>query len=415
MARRKRQFLDDADSDSSQSSDTGDVPEFEDTTQDARDERALFEDPYKRKKRKKDGKEDALYGVFAEDSEDERARDKRPQKRSDWTRAPAFVSGDKMEVDKERPMGEQSPNAGSSGEESGQDGQDDGSDDSSDESESSRPPSPRVREEEDDPTPRPRFGIAAGISIGHPSPSSSGFTKAGIGGLRSTLASAMNQDTSNTGYARATQSGGIGSASRAQVAPTSTSPTPSFTTDVPGSFSSTRAQRSFLRETGTSSPRPATPLSATERLHFNKLQGTFGARMLAKMGWEAGTGLGTTGEGIVTPVETKLRPQKMGIAFKGFREKTEQSKAEARRRGEVVSDDEDGSRKRAGKKARQDQEKRSDAWKRPKKVKIKVEHKSYEQIVAEAGQDAPVSGIEKIIDATGATVRTLSTSVLLGH
>jgi len=63
--------------------------------------------------------------------------------------------------------------------------------------------------------------------------------------------------------------------------------------------------------------------------------------MLAKMGWQAGTGLSATGEGIVIPIESKLRPKNMGIAFKGYREKTEQSKLEARRRGEVVSDDEE--------------------------------------------------------------------------
>ena len=45
----------------------------------------------------------------------------------------------------------------------------------------------------------------------------------------------------------------------------------------------------------------------------------------------AGVGLGTEGQGIVTSVESKLRPKGMGIAFKGFKEKTEQSKAEARR------------------------------------------------------------------------------------
>ena len=30
--------------------------------------------------------------------------------------------------------------------------------------------------------------------------------------------------------------------------------------------------------------------------------------MLAKMGWQAGSGLGQSGEGIVIPIESKLRP-----------------------------------------------------------------------------------------------------------
>jgi tuftelin-interacting protein 11 len=124
------------------------------------------------------------------------------------------------------------------------------------------------------------------------------------------------------------------------------------------------------------------------------------------MGWQAGTGLGTSGEGIVTPVESKLRPQKMGMGFRGFKEKTDQSKMEARRRGEAVSDDEEApGARRARKKEKEAKEKRSDVWKRPKKVKTKVEHKTYEQIVAEAGQEMPTtSGIGQIIDATGAVV-----------
>jgi len=124
------------------------------------------------------------------------------------------------------------------------------------------------------------------------------------------------------------------------------------------------------------------------------------------MGWETGTGLGVTGEGIVTPVESKMRPQKMGIAFKGFKEKTEQSKAEARRRGEVVSDEENRTLKgKAAGKVDGLKAARSDVWKKPKKAKIKVEYKTYEQILAEAGQDAKPANIGQIIDATGATVR----------
>jgi tuftelin-interacting protein 11 len=164
---------------------------------------------------------------------------------------------------------------------------------------------------------------------------------------------------------------------------------------------------SFSREQ-TSTPKPAVPLSATEAAHFSKLQGSFGARMLAKMGWEAGTGLGSTGEGIVTPVESKLRPQKMGIAFKGFKEKTDQSKMEAKRRGETHSDEEDGPKKSARGARKAQQEKRSDVWKQPKKAKIKVQHKTYEEIIAEAGPEVMAANVGIIIDATGATVRVFS-------
>ncbi|KAG1876450.1 GC-rich sequence DNA-binding factor-like protein-domain-containing protein [Suillus subalutaceus] len=207
--------------------------------------------------------------------------------------------------------------------------------------------------------------------------------------------------------------GGIGSTSSAPSGPAIASPAPTklaSTSELPTAFggnSAPRAQRSFLRSGTSSTSKPSTPLPAHEQAHFNKIGGTIGAQMLAKMGWQTGTGLGATGDGIVVPIESKLRPSKMGIAFRGYREKTEQSKLEARRRGEIVSDDEE--EVRPGQKKKGDaKEKRSDAWKKPKKVKTKVEHKTYEQIVAEAGQEPAASGIGQIIDATGRTPREVA-------
>ena len=74
MARRKRQFLDDGDESDSSKGSEDDLNDYgvEDNDPDVRAERALFEDPYGRKKRRRtNGKDDATYGIFAEDSEDE--------------------------------------------------------------------------------------------------------------------------------------------------------------------------------------------------------------------------------------------------------------------------------------------------------------------------------------------------------
>lgn len=380
MARRKRQLLEDDDSSGASDTEGG----FDDGDPDTREERALFEDPYQRKRRKKDGRQDALYGIFGEESDDETQEKKGKTKKSDWTKAPAFVSGDKVDLDKEMEM-EIEEQAGDNEDEAEGDEEDEDLEDLGDEEysnndndelgdsqEPSRAPSPRVREEEEDEPPqRPRFGgIGSGVSNSQPTSSLSGFSKGGIGSSR-TIPS---------------------------TTPTSipTEP-PSF----PSAFGAARAQRSFVRSESPAS-KSVTPLPAHERAHFSKLGG-FGAKMLEKMGWQAGTGLGTTGDGIVIPIESKLRPKNMGIAFKGFKEKTEQSKLEARRRGEVVSDDEEEPRVKKGSKAAAKEPKRSDAWKRAKKVKTKVEHKTYEQIVAEAGQDVAPAGVGMIIDATGAT------------
>jgi tuftelin-interacting protein 11 len=377
-----------------------------DNDPDAREERALFEDPYQRKRRRRNGKEDALYGIFGEESDGESAGKKgsgRPKK-SDWTKAPAFISGEKkvdldqeMEMDLDVVSGD---DQAANGEDVGSEGEDDGvgeEEEYSDDSEPSRPPSPRIREEDEEPE-QPRVG-GIGLGASRPDVLLPFSSKGGIGSSKVSRPS-INNDLNSFSASNGSK-GGIGSR---PTASTSTSYTAEE--ELPSSFGG-RSQRSFVRDANPS-PKPAVPLSAADMVHFGKLQGSFGARMLSRMGWQAGTGLGTTGEGIVTPIESKLRPQKMGIAFKGFKEKTEQSKQEARRRGEVVSDDDDVKAKKLRKKVKEQEEKRSDVWKRPKKVKKKVEHKTYEQIVAEAGEAVPSAGIGQIIDATGAVVCSFS-------
>lgn len=387
MARRKRQFMED-DDDSGGDDSEGDFEDGEDT--------------YSHKRRRKNGKDDALYGVFGEDSEDEDAGGRgkgKGQKRSDWTKAPVFVSKDKVDLGEEMEVDEDAmdiPEATGAGADSSSEEEDEqdevelaeSSDGMDDSEEPSRVPSPRIREEEDEePAQRSRMG---GIgSSSKTTQSFSTFTKGGIGSFK-------------------------------PEASTSTpAPPPTESAPLPSAFGAAaraqQQQRSFVRsESPASKAATAAPLPAHERAHFSKLSG-FGAKMLSKLGWEAGQGLGTTGEGIVIPVESKLRPKGMGIAFKGFKEKTEQSKMEARRRGEVVSEDED-EKPRKGRKAGGGKDgkeaKRSDVWKKPKKIKTKIEHKTYEQIVAEAGPDpsalAAASGIGMIIDATGATPREIT-------
>ncbi|KAH9172952.1 TFP11-domain-containing protein [Lactarius sanguifluus] len=348
-----------------------------------------------RKKRRKTGDED---------SEDEGFGGRpKPAQRHDWAKAPAFVSsktaGPKPKVDQSEVMDipdvEALPDSGSGSSDDGaedEDGQEDADADDADDTDND------VNDNEDDSEPskapdRVSGGLGLGASKSHPPTSFSGFTKSGIGASRPAAVSIP-----------ATPSP-VPSPSPAPPAPED----PTVLGSLPSAFGgSSRPQRAFVRNVAPQAPPPPKPsLSATETAHFRKLDGSFGARMLAKMGWQAGTGLGTESQGIVTPIESKMRPKNMGIAFKGFGERTEQSRVEARRRGEVVSEDEEVGKKKVPKNRKAD--KSSDAWKKPKKVKTKIEHKTYEQIVAEVGEDtAGPSGLGVIIDATGATPREVS-------
>jgi tuftelin-interacting protein 11 len=100
--------------------------------------------------------------------------------------------------------------------------------------------------------------------------------------------------------------------------------------------SSARQPRSFLAASTNSnpnSPKPATPLTNDEKRHFSQLEkkGGIGFKLLSKMGWTTGTGLGSASEGRINPVDQQLRPTRLGIGHGGFKEKTKQSIQEARR------------------------------------------------------------------------------------
>ncbi|KIY71893.1 TFP11-domain-containing protein [Cylindrobasidium torrendii FP15055 ss-10] len=373
MARRKRVLDDGDDSDSSNSSDGNDHRGV-DSDPDTAAERALFEDPYRRKRRKRGGQEDAIYGVFGESDEEE----DKPRKKYQPKKQPAFVSATKEKLDAEDVTMEdaEEDSDGSEGEGADVDDQD-----MSDDSEPSRRPSPRIQSTPDDTAEDSSFN-RGGLGMGRGglgSGARGGFGSQGRGGLGS-----------QSGFG----SRGLGFTSAANSTSWEASP------DVPSSFGANKST-SFQR----AAPKPERVLDPSEQAHFQKLSGSFGARMLQKMGWQAGAGLGSSGEGIVTPVETKMRPGRSGIAFRGFKERTDQSKREAKRRGEDVSDEEEEARSKVRSKGKgKAQEKRSDAWKKPSKIKTKVEHKTYNQILEDAGETS-TSGIGQIIDATGAVPR----------
>lgn len=81
---------------------------------------------------------------------------------------------------------------------------------------------------------------------------------------------------------------------------------------------------------------------------------SFGAKMMAKMGYQEGKGLGKEGQGRNAIIEANLRPQGAGLG--AVREKTDQErkqeKRQAKMRGEAVSDSEEEARKKKARKQR---------------------------------------------------------------
>lgn len=126
-------------------------------------------------------------------------------------------------------------------------------------------PPPAPREEEPKEEELPRVGLSA-----------NNFMSAG--------AQNITHNTQPMARGLGFNRGGIGSSKSLNV-----SDEPATSSSVPSAFGA-RQLRSFVRESSDSTPtsRAATPnLTREEKLHFNKLQNSFGAKMMAKMGWQS--------------------------------------------------------------------------------------------------------------------------------
>ena len=167
-----------------------------------------------------------------------------------------------------------------------------------------------------------------------------------------------------------------------------------------------RNQQAFKgREVPVTAPKPMN-LTAREAAHFQNIGGSYGARLLKNLGWNAGEGLGKTRSGRAVPIEVGKVFKGQGL-MSGMR--TEDSKREAKRRGEIVSDEEDKKPASQNRKTRrshhpQTPESSDHNWRKQKKLKVKVEHKTYEQVLAEAGESSS-AGIGLVLDARGGEVR----------
>ncbi|KAL4958407.1 GC-rich sequence DNA-binding factor-like protein-domain-containing protein [Aspergillus filifer] len=137
---------------------------------------------------------------------------------------------------------------------------------------------------------------------------------------------------------------------------------------------------------------------------------SFGARMLAKMGHVQGQGLGSSGQGIVNPIEAQARPQ--GIGLGAVKEKSKEARAEEKRaaamRGESVEESSDEEYKRKKRQQRKDKQ-RADGEGRPA-VKKKPQFRTAREIEQDmAGLEVP-NVLKSLIDATGKEQRVLTST-----
>ncbi|CAI2181653.1 3869_t:CDS:10 [Funneliformis geosporum] len=137
---------------------------------------------------------------------------------------------------------------------------------------------------------------------------------------------------------------------------------------------------------------------------FEKHTKGIGLKLMMKYGYKIGEGLGSERSGIVNPIETQLRPARMGLAYQGFKEKNKQTKeAEKRQVNGLVEDEEEISIKSVKKE-------KSNAWKKSAKTKKpKIAYKTADEIINEIGLSSSIQPI-KIIDMTGPQVRELSST-----
>jgi tuftelin-interacting protein 11 len=143
--------------------------------------------------------------------------------------------------------------------------------------------------------------------------------------------------------------------------------------------------------------------------HFSGL----GAKLMGKMGWKKGEGLGASGDGIAAPIEVKLRNTKGGVG--AVSELSEQQRKEARRRakrdaeerGEVYLDSSEEERQRrkrrkvAGGRGTGTGASTPSSTPRPKKTIYDLKA---------AGFEVPLQ-LQSIVDATGTQVKTSSLSL----
>lgn len=170
--------------------------------------------------------------------------------------------------------------------------------------------------------------------------------------------------------------------------------------------SSDSDHRRKRRRMGLNMQQAATPSSASPAAKPNALA----TKMMAKMGYVEGQGLGATGRGRLAPIETQQRPTGAGLG--AVREKTKQAKEEEKReaafRGEVLEDSEEEEKKRRKELKKKRMSGIGGAASTPTRPKMK--YRTAAEIEASAeGLEVP-NVLKSIIDVSGSETKLLTST-----
>ncbi|KAI8825833.1 GC-rich sequence DNA-binding factor-like protein-domain-containing protein [Fimicolochytrium jonesii] len=381
MGRRKNYISDDGDSSGDDERSNGRYPNEEPgvANADLAEEAALFANPYGHGRKRRRGKEDAIYGVFGEsDEEGDKARSG-GRSGGRGGRGGRYVTGVNFVSAKAPPSRRQD---------------DEDEDEDKDEDEDNE--EGRRQEDDDDPMDvdeKPSFGAGLGFAshgdemedarpgFGAANGFGLGFGRAGLG------ASTSNEQNADT------------DGSSTDFRPTMGS--------FPTAFGN---QKKSKARTETASPRSSpTPAYRAPRQPVDRDFGRFdtsgiAAKMMAKMGYKRGEGLGKYGEGIAAPIDVKLRPTRAGLGL--VDERTDAIKKEQREKALQEDDSDEADRTPAPKK-----EVRTGQWKQNAR-KPKVAYKSAQELIADQ-EAVPITTTgatqaTKILDMTGREVRELA-------